>query len=250
MTKIIRISQLFASSVMVFFAVSNGALAEENASNPLAAVNSIELKTQFKTADPGDTTDVFVDGSYMINPRLKLKYELHYIFTDVSGSNEQGLEKLNLKLLYFPTEGELGENWGYRTTVGAELILDLGDKAKGTGIGADQIAPLAGIALSNKETGLTLIPLVQQYISYNGSTDINQTSARLIAIQPFGDANWLKLDAKIPYDWVNKAWPVSAELQLGKNLNDKTAVFFELLGGIGADRPYNYGLGLGLRRNF
>ena len=57
--------------------VTGIAAAEENASNPLAAVNNVDLRWQYTSADAGDKHDVFVDGAYMLMPKLKLKYELH-----------------------------------------------------------------------------------------------------------------------------------------------------------------------------
>ncbi len=83
------------------------AAAEENASNPLAAVNNVDLRWQFTSADAGDRHDVFVDGAYMVLPELKLKYELHYNFTDVTGSDENDFEKLVIKPIYFPFETKL-----------------------------------------------------------------------------------------------------------------------------------------------
>ncbi len=83
---------------VIFFAfvltlVTSMVAAEENASNPLAAVNNVDLRWQFTSADAGDTHDVFVDGAYMLMPKLKLKYELHYNFTDVTGSDENDFER-------------------------------------------------------------------------------------------------------------------------------------------------------------
>jgi len=224
-----------------------GAAGAENASNPLAAVNSTDLRVQPTASSARDKVDVWIDGAYMITPKLKFKYELHYNFTDVTGTDQDGFEKLNLKPLYFPSEGKLGRDWSYRTTVGLELILDLGETAKGTSAGADQIAPLFGAAFTNSVTGLTLIPLFQHFESYNGSTDISQSAARLIAIKPFGEANWVKVDAKIPYDWENDLWPATAEIQVGRNLSKKTAVYGDVLVGLGSDRPYDYGFGVGIR---
>ncbi len=221
--------------------------AGENASNPLAAVNNTDLRVQPTTSRAQDKIDVYIDGAYMLSPKLKLKYELHYNFTDITGTNQHGIERLNIKPLYFPSEGKLGDDWSYRTTVGIELILDLGDQSKGIGVGADQIAPLGGAAFTNTKTGLTLIPLVQHFKSYNGSSNINQTSARLIAIQPFGESYWVKLDAKIPYDWENNIWPATAEIQLGKNTSKKLALYGDILIGLGSDRPYDYGFGVGVR---
>lgn len=226
------------------------AVAEENASNPLAAANNVDLRWKYTSAEAGDTHDVFIDGAYMVLQRLKLKYELHYNFTDVTGIDEQDFEKLVLKPIYFPSDTKLNENWGLRTAVGFDWIIEFGNEDKGIGVGADQIAPLVGLAFSNSGSGLALIPLVQHFISYNGATDVNQTSARLIALQPFGAGYWAKLDAKIPYDWENEIWPASAEFQLGYNLGPSWAAYAEGLVGVGADRPYDAGAGVGLRFKF
>jgi hypothetical protein len=236
--------------VIALFTGFTSASAQENASNPLAAVNNTDLRVQPTTSDAGNKTDIYVDGAFMATPKLKLKYELHYNFTDVTGSNQQGFEKLVFKPIYLPSEGKLNENWGFRTAIGLDMIADLGDAAKGTSIGANQLGPFGGIALNNSSSGLTLIPLFQHYLSVGGGADISTSSGRLIAIQPFGDGNWLKLDAKVPYDWVNKTWPVTAEIQVGHNLNENTALYGDLLVGIGADRPYDVGFGAGLRFNY
>lgn len=230
--------------------LAGGAWAEENASNPLAPVNNVDLRWKLTSSDPGNTHDFFIDGSFMLLPQLKLKYELHYNVTNVTGAYEQGFESFSLKPIFFPTKGEIGDNWTIGTAIGGELSVDLGSTSKGIGTGAHQIAPLAGVALGNKNTGLTLVPLVQHFLSFSGSTDVNQTSARLIAIQPFGEVNWLKLDAKVPYDWENEAWPVSAEMQLGRNLSRRFAVYADGLVGIGAARRYDFGIGTGLRIKF
>jgi hypothetical protein len=97
--------------------------------------------------------------------------------------------------------------------VGLEWIKDLGDTNKGIGPGADQIAPLAGVALQI-ETG-TLIPLIQHFYGYSGD-DLNQTALRLIGLKPLPSQSWAKLDFKLPYDWESDAVPSSVELQLGK----------------------------------
>ena len=230
--------------------VTGMASAEENASNPLAAVNNVDLRWQFTSADPGDKHDVYIDGAYMVLPVLKLKYELHYNFTDVTGSDENDFEKLIIKPLYFPFEAKLNENWGVRATVGLEWAVEFGNEDKGIGAGADTIAPLAGFAFAHLPSGLTLIPIVQHFVSYNGDTDVSKTSARLIAIKPFGEGYWAKLDAKIPYDWENELWPITAELQVGYNFGPSWAVYADGLVGIGHDRPYDIGAGLGLRFKF
>ena len=222
----------------------------ENASNPLAAVNSTDLRFQGTTSDARDKSDFFVDGAYMLTPKLKLKYELHYISTDITGTRYDDFEKLVIKPIYFPSQGKLGGGWGYRTAVGFDAIIDLGEASEGTSIGSDQFAPLVGVALSHEETGWTLIPLLQHFMDVGSGTDISQTSGRLIGIKPFGDGNWFKLDAKIPYDWEAEAWPASFELQVGTNIKDGIALYADTLVGLGSDRPYDWGLGVGLRFNY
>jgi hypothetical protein len=151
-----------------------------------------------------------------------------------------------LKGMYFPTQGMLSSGLKYRVGVGLDLIWDFGNQDKGIGTGADQIGPFVGLALGLK-SGTMLIPLVQQFWSYSGE-DINITAFRLIALQPLTKQTWLKLDAKVPIDWENdNAVPANAELQFGKNINELVALYVDGLVGIGHDRPYDWGLGLGVR---
>ena len=96
---------------------------------------------------------------------------------------------------------------------------------------------------------LALIPLLQHFTNING-TDISTTALRLIAIKPLGTAWWLKLDAKVPYDWENKTVPADAEIQLGKNISSGLALYADGKFGLGSDRLYDWGVGLGLRFNY
>ena len=89
-----------------------GMTSAENASNPLASVSNLDTKMQYTYADPVDRYDVFLDGAQMLMPVLKLKYELHYNFTDATGSDENDFEKLVLKPIYFPSQSKLNEDWG------------------------------------------------------------------------------------------------------------------------------------------
>ena len=81
----------------------------------------------------------------MAFPDLKVKYELHYWNTDVTGSGENDWESLHLKPIYFPesVKGKYGE-WKYKLAVGGEVIIDFGDDDQGIGSGSDQVAPLLG----------------------------------------------------------------------------------------------------------
>ena len=232
---------------LVLLVLGKQSVAEENASNPLAAVNNTDLRYQgFDLGNGANRGDVFIDGAYMLGDRLKLKYELHYNSTDITGTRQNGFEQAVLKAIYFPSDKALNESWGMRTAVGPEWYVDLGDAAKGIGSGADTLSPFVGAALANQNTGLTLIPLVQHFESYNGS-DVSTTAARLIALQPFAEKYWAKLDLIIPYDWVNDTVPATAEFQVGYNINKSIAVYADLLAGLGSDRPYDKGVGIGVR---
>ncbi len=220
----------------------------ENASNPLAKVKNTDLRWQYLDVDGGRVNDFFIDGAFMANDRLKVKYELHYLETDITGDSENDWESLVLKGIYFPKEG-VWEDVKYRIALGLDWILDLGDSEKGIGTGSDQLGPFGGVAFM-LERGTMLIPLVQQFISYSGE-DVNTTAFRLIAMQPLPSQMWLKLDAKVPVEWENdEAIPATAELQLGKSINKGIAIYVDGLLGIGSDRPYDWGVGTGIRFNY
>lgn len=223
---------------------------EENASNPLAAVNNTDLRLQYfdLVSDGAHQTDYFIDGAYMLQPTLKFKYELHYWSTNLSGSSQSDFESAHAKLIWFPSQGMFSNGTKYRWALGLEYIHDLGDLDSGIGMGANQVGPFGGIALAY-DSGLTLIPLLQHFTSVSG-VDVNMTAMRLIAIQPLKPGWWLKLDAKVPYDWENSAVPADAELQLGKNFNDSTALYVDGKFGMGSDRIFDWGIGLGLRFNY
>jgi hypothetical protein len=220
---------------------------QENASNPLAAVNNTDLRVQYFDLGGSDLVELWVDGAYMIIPQLKFKYELHYSITDVTGSWQNGFESLRLKPIWFPTQGVWG-SWNYRLAIGLEWIVEFGNESKGIGSGSDQLAPLVGLALANG--GTVLIPLVQQFLSYNGPT-VNTTAFRLIAIQSIPNNFWGKLDAIIPVEWANdNSVPATIEVQLGKMFEPWFGIYLDGLFGIGKDRPYDWGVGFGTRFNY
>ncbi len=217
-----------------------------NASNPLAAVDNTDLRWQYFDLDHSSRQDLFIDGAKMLSPKMKFKYELHYWDTDVTGRDENDLESLHLKFIYFAKDGKWGDR-PFRLALGLEWIKDLGDRDKGIGSGADQIAPLVGVAL--KFGDAMLVPLVQHYESYNGE-DVSQTAARLIAIKPLAGQSWAKLDVKAPYDWKTYNVPASAEMQLGKSFSPSFGAYIDGLVGIGGNKPYEWGVGIGLRFNY
>ena len=210
----------------------------ENASNPLAAVNNTDFRWQYFD----------LDGAYMVTPKLKLKYELHYWNTDVTGKSRSNWESFRLKPIYFLKDGPLG-SWKYRLAVGFDWILDFGNEDRGIGSGSDQIAPFVGFAFMSGK-GMVLIPLVQHFMEYSGPT-VNTTAFRLIALQKLPKQFWVKLDAKVPVDWEHDdAIPATVEVQLGKMFDKQFGAYVDLLAGVGNDRPYDWGAGVGLRVNY
>ncbi len=239
-----RLAALFAAS---FFTSSPCFAEEENASNPLAKVKNTDVRAQyFDNPDGSYRWDFWIaDGAFMATDKLKIKYEVHYWRTDVTGSSENDLESIHVKPIYFPKNGTLGE-WKYRLAIGGEWILDFDNTDKGIGFGGDQIAPLVGLALV-KKPGWVFIPLIQHFVSYSGD-DINQTALRLIAIQSLPKKTWIKYDLKVPIDWENdNSVPATAEAQLGMMFKKNFGAYADVLAGIGGDRPYDWGTGVGVR---
>ena len=237
---------LYALILILGTGVTN-AYGGENASNPLAAVDNTDIRYQYFDLDGPEKKDLWLDGSVMLNPKLKLKYELHYWDTDVTGSSESDWESLHLKPIYFPTQGKWGD-WKYKLAIGAELIVDFGNDDKGIGSGSDQIAPLVGVALVRG--GTVLVPLVQHFVEYDGP-NVNQTSLRLIGIQSLPNKFWGKLDAKIPVDWADdEAIPATVEVQLGKMYTRAFGLYMDGLVGVGGHKPYDWGVGVGVRFNY
>lgn len=222
----------------------------ENASNPLAAVSNTDLRWQYLdlASGRGRVNDYFVDGAFMANPKLKVKYELHYWETNVTGKSQSGLESALAKLIYFPKEGITQGGTKYRLAVGVDYIHDFDNQDKGIGFGADQIGPFVGAALG-LDGGLMVIPLLQHFEGISGE-DLSITAARLIALQPLPKDFWLKLDLKLPYDWEADAIPADGEVQLGINVREGLALYTDLKAGLGSDRIYDWGIGMGLRFNY
>lgn len=236
-----------AAALLLTALAASPAVGEENASNPLAAVNGTDLRFQYFDLDGADRWDGWIDGSYMLTPKLKLKYELHYWETNVGGSSANGFETLHVKPIYFPTQGAWGD-WKWKLALGGEWIVGFGNDDKGIGTGSDQISAFTGVALV--KGGTVLVPLVQHFLSYDGP-DVNDTAFRMIAIQSLPNNFWGKLDAKVPVQWDNdEAIPATAEIQFGKMFNPSFGVYTDALFGVGGDRPYEWGVGLGLRFNY
>jgi hypothetical protein len=242
-----KLSWVRAIALASFFVISSSCFAEGNASNPLAKVKYTDVRAQyFDNQDGSYTWDFWLaDGAFMATDKLKIKYELHYWKTDITGSSESDFESLHLKPIYFPKSGTLG-SWNYSLALGVEWIKDFRNTDKGIGVGGDQIAPLVGLALNN-DSGWSLIPLIQHFVSYKGD-DINMTASRLIAIKSRPKGVWMKYDLIVPIDWEHdNAIPATVEVQLGKMFNKNFGLYAEVGAGLGSDRPYDWGAGVGAR---
>jgi hypothetical protein len=247
MDKSIKEKYLPQLLTLLFVFSSVQAVGQENASNPLAAVNNTDLRYDYYDQDESDYSDLWVEGAYMATPKLKLKYEFHYWSTDVTGSRESGAESVHLKAIYFPKMGTWG-SWKYKVAAGLEWIGDFGNDDLGIGTGSDQLGPFGGLALSKGNT--VLVPLLQHYFSYNGP-DVSITAVRLIAIQSLPNNYWAKLDAIVPVDWENdKAMPASIDMQLGKMFSPTFGSYVDLRAGVGTDRLFDWGVGVGIRFNY
>ena len=247
------VSARLAGASLLFLLTTAGIAQDEapaeNASNPLAKVKNTDVRLKyFDLGNDSRLNDYYIEGAFMPTNSLKLKYELHYWDTNVSGSSQSGWESVRLKGIYFPTEGVRG-NLKYRVSVGMDWILDQGDVDKGIGTGADQIAPFVGIALG-LPSGDMLIPLLQHNESYSGN-DVSFTTLRTIWLRILPQARWLKADAKFSVDWENdRETPASIELQYGKNLNRNFALYVDALAGLGGHRQFDWGVGMGFRANY
>ena len=58
-------------------------------------------------------------------------------------------------------------------------------------------------------------------------------------------------DPRLQYfDWENDLIPATFEIQLGRMMTPAFGLYFDALFGIGSDRPYDWGLGVGLRFSY
>ena len=203
--------------------------------------------------------DYWIDGAYMATPKLKLKYEVHYWNGNVAGPTQSGFQSIHVKPVYFPLQGQWG-SWKYKLALGLEWVIEFNAPLTGQGCpentvyctppgtGSDQLGPFVGLSLVAPK-GTVLIPLLQQFVSYNGSK-VNITAARLIAIQSLPKNFWGKLDFIVPHDWENDVTPTTAEVQLGKMFKPSFGTYIDFMSGIGTDKPYEWGVGLGVRFNY
>jgi hypothetical protein len=87
-----------------------------------------------------------------------------------------------------------------------------------------------------------------QYFDLDGS-DLSELWVD--GIQSLPNNYWAKLDAIVPVDWENdNAVPATFEVQLGKMFSSSFGTYTDLLLGVGGDKPYEWGVGVGVRFNY
>lgn len=236
---------------LVILAVARPALAEEAASgaaasDPTAAVNYQDVRYRYFDLDKGADKHSFeTEGAYMLHPRFKLTNELRYVNTDSSGKSEQDFEELKLKGIHLTSIKPFGIK--AKLALGAEWLKDLGDFEKGTGSGADIIAPLAGIGWVPDDRNF-IVTLVQYFYSYDTDSareeDVRETTPRLIWIRSFPDiGGWFKADLKMSIDHEDdENFDQRLELKLGKMVSQSVGFYGEVF--LGDDvldsKAYNY----------
>ncbi|MCZ6834929.1 MAG: hypothetical protein O7G85_04075 [Planctomycetota bacterium] len=218
-------------------------------SNPLASVSKLDFVWTLTGLSGSQTHDVSVEGATMLHPKIKLVYEVHYFFTDITGSDEDNWESIHIKPIWFPVDKKLSDEWMMRVAVGAEYIHSFDNVDQGIGFDSEIIAPLFGLAFAKPSQRLTLIPLVQHFMSFQG-TSVNLTAFRLIALQSLPDSCWIKLDAKFLVDWHYETESMANEIEFGKMLNPNFGLFCTALFGVGNDRTLDWGVAVGVRFNF
>jgi len=90
--------------------------------------------------------------------------------------------------------------------LGVEWLKDLGNLKRGTGSGADMIAPLAGIGWvpNEKVFFITLVEYFHSYDTHDGGKNVRVTGPRLIYIRKIPQmGDWFKADYKGSIDHEN-----------------------------------------------
>ena len=217
------------------------------ASNPLAAVNSIDLKwtyTSLTDQSSSRSDRYWIKGSYTFNRWAKLSYEVNYQRTNITGANQSDWQSVSLKPIFFVKQGQLGSG-KYRLATGFEVILDADNCDKGIGRCTDLFSPLLGIAYMPRE-GTTIVPLVQHFVEISGE-DTNTTGARLIAIQKLPEQYWIKLDLIVPWDWDREEIAGTAEVELGRMVSPKLGLYASAITGVGGSRRVDWGASVNVR---
>lgn len=137
--------------------------------------------------------------------------------------------------------------------MGLEWQKDLGDVERGTGRGADVLAPILGIGWVPTETDfvITLVQYFQSYRTEGGVAEMQDVGPRLIWIRKLpAIGGWTKVDYKAVIDAkADGEFSSTLELQLGKMFTPRIGVYGEPLVGNAVlhTDAYDAGVGAALR---
>ena len=223
------------------------------ASDPTAKVNFMDFGFQYFDLPGGNLRRVYrAEGGMMLRPNFKFVPKVEYWDTNASGSSESSLSLLSLKGIYLRPGPDVGA-FNTRLAAGVEWIKDYGRFTDATGTGADQIAPLLGVAWLRENTFIvTLVQYFNSYSTESAAPDVEATGPRLIFIQKIPQIRgWLKLDNKFSIDHEDDHHTTNLlETQIGTMLSPRVGLYAEYLVRTGGKEPYDWALGAAVRTIF
>jgi hypothetical protein len=223
--------------------------ADKTGTNPTVLSRTFNVLNEYLSRPAGsylNTTTVrytepFADG------RMSLRLSVPFAAMHVGGVTDSGLGDIAAKWTWV---AHLDRREGY--VVSAELFAPTaGQRSLGTGKWV--FAPgLTYVYFASKE--IIIAPALVHNVSFagdGGRQNVNSTNFDLYTLyKPVGQNWWLTSDLTIGHNWIANTNPTSWKLALGTtigklgdgvvNLTVKPGV------GIGADRPFNWSLEVGL----
>ena len=141
----------------------------------------------------GNHTRVYrAEGGTMLTPYFKFVPKVEYWDTNAAGQDESSLSFISLKGIFLMPGPEVGP-FKTRLAGGLEWIKDFGRFNDATSLGADQIAPLLGIAWVTEKTFIvTLVQYFKSYSTQSAAPDVEVTGPRVILIRKIPEIRgWL-----------------------------------------------------------
>ena len=210
-------------------------------SNPLASVNKLDLIWAVTGSGDSNTHDAHAEGAFMLDPKLKLNYEVHYFLTDVTGSErgQLGIDPYQAHLVPRRRRAQRRMDDARRGRRGVHSQLRQRRPGHRDRLGHRRTAVRPGfretVTGSDADSARPALPLVQRDIGQLDGVPADRASG-------LPDGFWLKLDAKVLADWHNDTTPIDGEIEFGKMLNPNVGLFGKGLFGVGSDRPFDWGV--------
>jgi hypothetical protein len=179
-----------------------------------------------------------------VGKNLKVQLSLPLDATDAAGDTAFGFGELSLK-------------FNYRAWINEKnaLIINL-DTFWPTATrdefmsGKYVVDPGVTYAMFLKHGEMIFAPSLQQKISYAGDADrddVNQTQVDLYFVWRPNKTNWVTIDPQIVRDWEKDTEFGQLEIEFGRVMFGGMSVYVRPGIGIGADRPLDWNLELGLK---